>query len=110
MALSDALWDSARDIEYYRASGNYDDMIPEIENMLCDMLAMALDLDSLHSVENNEFHKALRNKDYTEYLRLSKDHAEEFEELRALHKVGLVETWQILVAKYYGYVKTLADE
>lgn len=100
--LGDFLWKAASQIEQYKKWDDYEDWSDELENVLCEMIALALDVDSPEEMTNNEFHKAVRNKDYQKYLRLSQQHAAEFSELNATLKGGAVETWQFKVAKYYG--------
>lgn len=100
MALSDTLFQAQYDIQdYCDYDDTYDSLKPRIDEILCKMIAIRIELDCFDhkTLKDNAFYKAVLDGNYKKYRELD----EEDKRVHTAARMGLRETFQMQRLKFF---------
>ena len=100
MALSDALSEAERNIAHYR-NESYAGLFDRIDEILCKIIVLRLELDSLRGLDNNLFYEAVSAGDYEKYRQLDT----EFDRAFNAARMGLKDASMLQRLKFFIKLK-----
>lgn len=100
MALSDALSDAERNIADFRDE-RYSELFDRIDEILCKMIALRLELNSFRCLDDNRFYEAVSAGDYEKYRQLDT----EFDRTFNAARMGLKDASMLQRLKFFIKLK-----